>query len=86
MNFDEYSSLASHLFFSADYFSKLVFGQAAKLQYPTIAPSGSVTSQNFSTKEPRSDAATLVLLLDIIPDVCRQGGHTRSTCPLIPHP
>ncbi|KAF8805823.1 hypothetical protein BYT27DRAFT_7103594, partial [Phlegmacium glaucopus] len=70
MNFDEYSSPLSHLSFLADYFSKLLFGQAAALQYPTIAPPGAVTSQKFSTEEPKSAIATLVLPLDIIPSIC----------------
>jgi hypothetical protein len=69
MNFDDYSSPLPHLSFSADYFSKLVFGQAAELQYPTIAPRGSVTSQDFSTEEPQSAAATLMSPLDVIPSV-----------------
>jgi hypothetical protein len=69
MNFDEYSSPLPHLPFSNDYFSKLVFGQAAEIQYPTIAPPGSVTSQNFLTEEPHGAVATLVSPLDIIPSI-----------------
>jgi hypothetical protein len=69
MNFNEYSSPLPHLTFSANYFSKLVFGQAAELQYPTIAPPDSIISQDFSTEEPHSEAATLVSPLDIIPSV-----------------
>ena len=69
MNFDEYSSPLPHLPFSTDYFSKLIFGQAAEIQYPTIAPPGSVTSQNFSTEEPHGAVATLVSPLDIIPSI-----------------
>ena len=67
MNFDEYSSPSPHLPFSNDYFSKLIFGEAAEIQYPTIAPPGSVTSQNFSTEEPHGAVATQVSPLDIIP-------------------
>lgn len=69
MNFDEYSSPLSHLCFSASYFSDLVFGQAAKLRYPTIALPGAVTSQKFSTEEPQSAVATSVSPLDVIPNV-----------------
>ena len=69
MNFDEYSSLLPHLPFSTDYFSKLIFGQATEIQYPTIAPPGSVTSQNFSNEEPHGAVATLVLPLDVIPSI-----------------
>jgi len=70
MNFDDYSSPPPHLPFSANYFSNLVFGQAAELQYPAIAPPGAVTSQKFSTEEPTHTAATLVLVLDVIPSIC----------------
>jgi hypothetical protein len=69
MNFDDYSSpLPQHLF-SATFFSKLLFGQAAELQYPTIAPPGSVTSQNFFVEEPHSASSTLMSSLDVIPSV-----------------
>jgi hypothetical protein len=70
MNFDEYSSPLSCLCFSSSYFSNLVFGQAAKLRYPTIAPPGAVTSQKFSTEEPQSAVATSVSPLDVIPSIC----------------
>ena len=70
MNFDDYSLPLPHLPFSANYFSKLVFGRAAELQYPTIAPPGAVTSQKFSTEEPTHSAATLVSPLDVIPSIC----------------
>lgn len=43
---------------------------AAKLRYPAIAPPGAVTSQKFSAEEPTHTAATLVLLLDVIPSIC----------------
>ena len=69
MNFNDYSSpLPQHLF-STTFFSKLLFGQSAKLQYPTIAPPGSVTSQNFSIEEPHSASSTLMTLLNVIPSV-----------------
>lgn len=70
MNFDDYSSPLPHLPFSANYFSKLVFSQAAELQYPAIAPPGAVTSQKFLTEEPTNTAATLVSPLDVIPSIC----------------
>jgi hypothetical protein len=70
MNFNDYSLPLPHLPFSADYFSKLLFGQAAELQYPAIAPPGAVTSQKFSTEEPTHIAATLVFPLDVIPSIC----------------
>ena len=66
MNFDKYSSPLPHLPFSNDYFSRLIFGKAAEIHYPIIAPAGSVTSQNFSTEEPHGAVATLVSPLDII--------------------
>jgi len=69
MNFEEYSSPLSHLRFSANYFSKLVFGETIELQYPTIAPPGALTSQNFSTEEPGDVAATTVSPLDVIPNI-----------------
>jgi len=70
MNFDEYSLLLSYLCFSASYFSNLVFGQAAELRYPTIAPPGAVMSQKFSTEELQSAVITLVSMLDVIPSIC----------------
>ena len=70
MNFDDYSLPLPHLSFSADYFSKLVFSQAAELQYPAIAPPGAVTSQKFLTKEPTHTSATLVFPVDVIPNIC----------------
>ena len=69
MNFDEYSSPSPHLLFSADFFSKLVFGKAAELQYPTIAPPGSVYHQNFSIEEPLGATSTLMSSHDVIPSV-----------------
>jgi hypothetical protein len=69
MNFKDYSSPFPHQLFSADYFSGLVFGEVAELQYPTIAPPGSVSSQSFSVEEPHSAAATLMSSLDVIPSV-----------------
>lgn len=69
MNFDEYSSPSPHLLFSADFFSKLVFGKAAELQYPTIAPPGSVYRQNFSIEEPLGATSTLMSSHDVIPSV-----------------
>jgi hypothetical protein len=69
MKFEDYSSPLPHQLFSADYFSELVFSEVAELQYPTIAPPRSVTSQNFSVEEPHSAAATLMSSLDVIPNV-----------------
>jgi hypothetical protein len=69
MSFDDYSLPSPHQLFSATYFSKLLFGQAAELQYPCIAPPGSVTSQKFSVEEPQGTAATLMSLLNVIPSV-----------------
>ena len=70
MNFDDYSSLLPHLRFSASFFSKLMFSETANLQYPTVAPPGTVISQEFLTEEPEDVAATSVLLLDVIPSLC----------------
>jgi hypothetical protein len=69
MNFEEYSSPSPHLLFSADFFSKLVFGKVTELQFPTIAPPGSVTRQDFSLEEPHGAASTLMSSHDVIPNV-----------------
>ena len=69
MNFDEYSTPSPHLLFSTDFFYQLVFGKAAELQYPTIAPPGSVTRQNFSPEEPHGAVSTLMSSHDVIPNV-----------------
>ncbi|KIJ93310.1 hypothetical protein K443DRAFT_80373, partial [Laccaria amethystina LaAM-08-1] len=68
-NFDDYSAPSSHLRFSAQYFSKLMFGETAELQYPTVAPPGAVTSQKFLTEKPEGEVASSVLPLDVIPSI-----------------
>ena len=70
MNLDDYSLLLPHLPFSVNYFSKLVFSQAAELQYPAIAPPGAVTSLKFLTEEPTHTTATLVSPFNVIPSIC----------------
>ena len=47
----------------------LYLGKAAELQYPTIAPPGSVYRQNFSIEEPLGATSTLMSSHDVIPSV-----------------
>jgi hypothetical protein len=69
MLFDEYALPSPHLAFSHQYFSCLSFSQAAELQYPTIAPPGSVTAQHFTEDVPQSASGTLVTPYEVLPDI-----------------
>jgi hypothetical protein len=69
LNFNSYSTPLASTAYSLPYFSSLTFQEATGINYPTIAPQGSVISWVFVHEIPLLPDAIYVLPNDLVPHV-----------------
>ena len=69
LNFNSYSTPLASTAYSLPYFNTLTFQEATGINYPTIAPRGSVISWVFEDKIPVSPDAIYVLPNDLVPHI-----------------
>lgn len=74
---DVYAAPSPHLAYSPEFFNKLTIAKLAALEFPTLAPEGSVTLTEFLPEVPRSAAATVIRPNEILPNYADLVGVTR---------
>ena len=69
VNFNSYSTPLSSTAYSSQFFAGLTFQQASCLNYPKIAPAGSVVGHIFCDGIPDTQEAMFVLPNEVIPHI-----------------
>jgi hypothetical protein len=69
LSFNSYSTLLASTAYSLPYFSTLSFQEATGINYPTIAPRGSVVSWFFVDEIPLSQDTIYILPDDCVPHI-----------------